>query len=146
MLTRLNRRMRWRTALALVGLYAFCILVPSVALAFANAAAHCLTETHGIVHVHQAAAKPHIHGSGSAHTHEGNTAHAHADEGAPTTHGNADDQTREGNCCGLFCVTALAHEAPAVITAPIAVIRTLPALTDSLSGHGPGRINRPPIG
>ena len=144
MLTRLNRRLRWRTALALVGLYAFCILMPSAALAFASAAAHCLTDTHGKAHVHQAAATKHIHADGSTHTHERNTSHAHADDGAPTIPGNADDQKHEGNCCGLFCVTAISHESPAAIAAPVAASRIILALADFLPGHDPGRINRPP--
>jgi hypothetical protein len=145
MLTRLNKRRRWRTALALVGLYAFCVLMPSAALAFANIAAHCLTETHGGAHVHRAAAKTHIHADGSAHTHDRNTSHVHADDGGPTSHGNADDQKHEGSCCGLFCVTAISHEPPAAMAAPVAVSRITLALADFLSGHGPGRINRPPI-
>jgi hypothetical protein len=145
MLTRLNRRLRWRTALAFVGLYAFCILMPSAALAFANAAAHCLTETHSVAHVHQAAAKTHIHADGSTHTHERNTSHAHADDGAPTNPGNADEQKHEGNCCGLFCVTAISHESPPAIAAPVAASRIILALADFLPGHDPGRINRPPI-
>jgi len=130
--------MRWRAALALIAIFAFCILVPSVALALTNAAAHCFTETHSVAHVHQVAAKTHVHADGVSHTH-------HADENAPSKPADADDNTHGGNCCGLFCLTALTHEASNALVAPTAVIRTLPVLADSLSGRDPGRINRPPI-
>jgi len=142
----LERGTRWRAALALAGLYACCILVPSVALALTSAAAHCLTDTHGAAHVHPAIANTHVHADGVAHKHHDRAAHTHADEGAPNGHADSGGKTHDGNCCGLFCITALAHEAPAALSAPPAVSRALPALADFLSGRGSDRINRPPIG
>jgi hypothetical protein len=142
----LNSAMRWRAALAVAALYAFCVLVPSVALALTNAAAHCLIDAHGAAHVHRAIANTHVHADGVAHKHHDKAAHTHTDEGAPNGHTDAGDKAHDGNCCGLFCITALAHEAPAALSAPAAVSRALPALADFLSGRGSDRINRPPIG
>jgi hypothetical protein len=137
--------MRWKAALSLAWLYAVCILLPPAAFAL-SAAAHCLTDTHAAAHVHQAAAKipssTHVHPDGVVHAHGEQGSHQHAD-GAPHKH-DADDKSH-GNCCGLFCVTAIAHAAPALLAAPGAAGPALPALEEALSGRGPDRINRPPI-
>ena len=140
MLSGLNKRFRLKAALALAALYAFCVLAPHAALALTNAAAHCLTEPHGAAHVHQeqASAKSHVHADG--------VAHSHSDTGAAHEESGADGKSHGGNCCGLFCVTALAHEPAPVLFAPQAAPLVGPAAFYHLSGCGPDRINRPPIG
>jgi hypothetical protein len=135
-----------KAALLLSLLYAFCILMPNVALALSSAAAHCLTEPHGASHVHQAADTTHVHADGKAHTHSGSAAHDHGDASAPHKHSDGDGKNHSGTCCGLFCITAIAHEPASALSAPIFVsARIFPGLGDGLSGRGPGRINRPPI-
>lgn len=136
--------MRWKAALSLAWLYAFCILMPPAA--FALSTAHCLTDTHAAAHLHQAAAKTpsntHVHPDGVVHAHGEQGSHQHADGGAPHKH---DADETHGNCCGLFCVAAIAHAAPAMLAVPVAAGQALPALEESLAGRNPDRINRPPI-
>ena len=139
MLSGLNKRFRLKAAVALAALYAFCVLAPHTALALANAA-HCLTEPHGAAHVHQeqAATKSHVHADGMAH--------AHPDTGTPQKDSDADGKSHSGNCCGLFCVTALAHEPALALFVPPAALLVGLGEFYQLAGRGPDRINRPPIG
>jgi hypothetical protein len=149
MLRRLNKRLRLRAALALAALYAFCILLPNAALAFsANARAHCVTET-GPAHVHAATVEPaktHVHSDGSVHTHATKAALTHDDAAAPHADEGDHGKKHAGSCCGLFCISALAHEPPAVTTTVLSRGHTVPVHTYALAGRGPSRINRPPIG
>jgi hypothetical protein len=84
----------------------------------------------------------HVHPDGVVHAHGEQGSHQHADGSAPHKH---DADETHGNCCGLFCVTAIAHAAPALLAAPVAAGPALPALEQALAGRGPDRINRPPI-
>ena len=138
MLSGLSKRFRLKAAVALAALYAFCVLAPHAALALTNAAAHCLTEPRGAAHVHQekAPAKSHVHADGVVHSHTG-TAHDESD---------SDGKPHSGNCCGIFCVTALAHEPAPALSAPPAALLVGPGEFYRLAGHSPDRINRPPIG
>ena len=123
--------MRHRAATALVVLYALCVLAPAGAFAFGDAskAAHCLTDDN--------------HGLGASHTH--NKAHAHDDgSAAPHSHDGDEQQTTSGQCCGLFCLSALAPSTDLPLAQP-----ELPVLVPSLNasdllGHGPYRLDRPP--
>ena len=135
MLTSLTRRWRFKAALALAALYAFCVIAPHAALALTEAAAHCLTEPHGASHVHQPQSKVHVHADGVAHTHDDAGPQKPADAGKD--HGGA--------CCGLFCVTALTHEPAPTLSAPLAAGLIGPGHQYELPGRGPERINRPPI-
>ena len=137
MLSGLNKGMRLRAAVMLTVLYAICVLAPSAALAFSPRAAHCLTGTQTMAHVHP------VSEQATAHAHDDDTAHSHADAGA-TNPSQSDEKGRSGDCCGLFCASALAH-------APIEALPALhtpalagPALTFQLHGCGPDRIHRPP--
>lgn len=148
MLTRFNKGLRFRAAIALAALYAFCILLPQAALAYSKNPAHCLTDT-SPAHVHKVsteAKNTHVHSDGSVHSHV-NKASAHDDAGESSPHKPAGgDAKHANNCCGLFCISAIAHEAPTTFTRLVVVTRALPSLTEALSGRGPDRINRPPIG
>ena len=132
----LKKTFRIKAAVAVVLLYAVCILAPSAAFAFADrdAAAHCLTEPLGAAHVHQAA-------NGDVHA-EG-VAHIHSDTGTPDEHSDANGKSR--NCCGLFCVTALSQELGPALSGPSPTGLTSLALDYELAGRGPDRIHRPPI-
>lgn len=135
MLFWMTRQFRFKAALALAALYAFCILAPHAALAFTNAAnaAPCLGETHGLAHVHHAAANTHVHADGTAHEHDGGK------------HQHSDGKAQHANCCGLFCVTALANDPGVVLVVPELGTPAQIALVDGLPSRGPERINRPPI-
>ena len=138
MLSGLNKRFRLKAAVALAALYAFCVLAPHTALALADAA-HCLTEPHGAAHVHQQhATKSHVYADG--------VAHAHPDTGTPQKDSDADGKSHSGNCCGLFCVTAMAHEPALALFASPTTLLVGPGEFYQLAGRGPDRINRPPIG
>jgi hypothetical protein len=138
MLTGLSRRLRLNAAAVLAALYAVCVLAPHAALAFTHVAAHCLTEPHGAAHVHPVKAAKHVHADDTAHEHHG--------AGAPHQHSDADGKAPAGNCCGLFCVSALAHEGVPAPAAPLAARLAEPGAFSDLVGHEPDRINRPPIG
>ena len=146
MLIGLTKRFRFKAAGALIALYALCILAPHAALALGSGAAHCLTEGPVAGHVHAAQATPHAHaGSSEPHHHDDGAALGHDDSGAPHKHSGQDGKGHAGNCCGLFCVSALALEADTAIHAPPAVSPALSGLYDSLAGRGPDRLIRPPI-
>lgn len=135
-----DRRIRWRAAIALAALYAFCVLLPSAALAVTHVAAHCLTGSNGASHVHRAVEK-----ASEQHSHSHGDAAQHDHDGASHPHENTSDKAGNGNCCGLFCVSAISHDAtlaPAVFSA---AAKDSPALADALVGHEPDRITRPPI-
>jgi hypothetical protein len=146
MLTGLSKPKRLKAALLLSLLYAFCILMPNAALAFSNAAAHCLTEPHGAAHVHEVTVTSHVHADGLTHTHSEIASHGPGDAGAPHEHSDGDGKNHNGGCCGLFCISAIAHEPASAFPAPLLVARIFSRLDAALSGRGPSRINRPPIG
>jgi hypothetical protein len=146
MLYGLTKRFRFKAALALIALYALCILAPHAALALGSSvAAHCLTEGPVAAHVHAAEATSHTHAAGSDdHHHDDAAALGDDDRGAPQKH-SGQDKGHAGNCCGLFCVSALALEPDTAIHAPPAASSVLSGLYDSLAGRGPDRLIRPPI-
>lgn len=135
------KRCRVRAAVAATLLYVVCVLAPSAAFAFASpdAAALCLTEPLGAAHVHQerVAATGDVHADGAMHI--------HSDPAAPDQDSDATGKSRGGNCCGLFCITALAHEPGLALSLPPATILTGLGHHYELAGRGPDRINRPPI-
>lgn len=140
---------RKRAALAVAALYAFCVLAPHAALASGHAPAHCLTEEHSAAaHVHRANAEPvsHMHADGAEHHHGAMPAHDDATTIDPHQHSDADGRSQGGNCCGLFCISAMASEAGLAMPAPPLVADDLPGIHDALTGRSPGRINKPPIG
>ena len=146
MMTALSKRLRWRAALTLAAIYAFCILAPSAALAYSQVAAHCLTEAPGAAHVHGASTTTHTHADGTAHEHGAKAGHQHSESGASHEHGKSGDKSHSKNCCGLFCISAIAHEPPSTLAIGYTPVQSFPALSDALVGRGPERITRPPIG
>ena len=148
-----HKKFRIRAAIAVTLLYAVCILAPSAAFAFAppGAAAHCLTEPLGAAHVpqEQAVAINDVQARGGKHIHsddvQASGGHIHSDAGMPDQHSDADGKKSHGNCCGLFCVTAMTHEAAPALAAPPAAPLIGPGQDFQLAGRGPDRINRPPI-
>jgi hypothetical protein len=138
MLSSLTRRCRRAAAAIFAALYAICLVVPAAALAFVDAptALHCFTDQHGIAAAHDHDATVHVHADG--------TTHRHADEGTnkPSDNGG---RSHPADCCGLFCMTALATEASVQLGTPVHFRFAAPALDEDVAGRGPDRINRPPI-
>jgi hypothetical protein len=141
----LSKRLRSRGALAAAALYAFCVLAPHAAVALGSEG-HCLTDDHQAAHVHKAKADvtAHTHADGTVHHHGGNFA-AHDDTNATDPHQDSRPNDKGGNCCGLFCISAMAAEPGPLLLASLSFTAHLPALADALRGRNPGRLNRPPI-
>lgn len=157
MLVRVTRMARRYAAMMVAALYAFCIVMPSaaVALGAADHAVHCLTEGQLGLHVHQPTESPfhahdHAHGHGShqtqAHAHQhvyvAGAAHDHDTSHHRGTNKADDDPAA---CCGLFGVTAMAVDPQPDLGAPSRGSSILPTSFEELNGRGPDRINRPPI-
>jgi hypothetical protein len=154
MLSKLTKRLRIKTALALIALYAVCILAPHAAMAFSALPAHCLADASLTAHVHTAATPAHSHAGNAGHHHDGHhhaaaaqdaqAPHDHADGGTPHKHDGGKGHPST-NCCGVFCISAIGCE-PQAISAPLPVVSvSSPVLDEALVGRGPSRINRPPI-
>jgi len=139
MLSRLTKAFRSKAAMALALLYALCVLAPPAAFAFSNNpdVAHCLTEDHVAVGIHDHGGKDHVHADGTAHRH-------HHDGGPHKTSGD-DGKGQAANCCGLFFTVAIPGNPGLALELLSRASVVLPTLGDALSGRGPDRINRPPI-
>ena len=139
MLTRLTKSFRIKAAIVLAVAYAFCVLAPTTGLAFADAAhaVPCLTDHHGL-------AAAHNHG-GTTHVHTDGNTHRHADNGASHKHSEGDGKAHPGNCCGLFCMSALATDPAVTLGTPAEATALFPAADTGPASRGPDRINRPPI-
>ncbi|WP_050402866.1 hypothetical protein [Bradyrhizobium embrapense] len=149
MLVRLSRSGRVRAGCAIILAYLFCVLAPSIALAF-GAPFPCLTDRVQpavAVHVHDASM---AHADGAAHVHAGHD-HAgmhmhHAADGAepPVKHSH-DGKSAPGPCCAMMCVSALPAVLP-LVAGPLHPIATrLTEAFQSLHGEAPARLYRPPI-
>jgi hypothetical protein len=143
----LTRKFRFRAALAVAALYGLCILAPHAALALGTGVAHCLTDNPIAAHVHAAAAAPHAHAGGGAghhHHHDDGAAPGHADSGMPHEHSGHDGKGN-GNCCGLFCISAIALDADTALIAPPTASPALSPLDNARADRAPDRLIRPPI-
>lgn len=141
-LRRLSGGLRYRAALALALIYGFCVLLPHAAMALGGAPGHCLTEM-GPAHIHQPSTVTHVHRDGTPHTHTKHSRPSH--DSAQHDHQGADDGSH-ANCCGLFCLSAMTEEPAANFALSHAGAALIAGTPPILSGHAPGRINRPPIG
>lgn len=131
-----------RAAATLVALYGLCVLVPSAALAFGDSSmTHCITgEPHARTSVH-------THDDGTAHAHDGHAGHTHAyvadDSDQPS--GPVDHhRDTAGNCCGLFCVTALAPQAAPSLSTALRFTIISSAMPAEFAGRTPDQLYRPP--
>ena len=132
MLTRLTKTMRGRAAITLTLAYVLCVVGPSAALALIDgpSAIHCAT-------------KPSHSGAAPVHDLDGGAAHLYGGHGSDQT--KSDGKSQTATCCGTFCVSAMpAATAPDVI--PLVGVRSTEiAIDHGIAGHGPPRIDRPPI-
>jgi len=133
-----------RAAVALAAMYGFCVLAPSLALAFFDdpAVPFCLTGSYS---------NPQ-HRSDATHVVRAAAADHHADHAASPAHSAHHDHSGSGaganpaDCCGLFPMVGMFGEVRIAFRPSSVVPAPFPALTDALEGRGPERINKPPIG
>ena len=136
--------------------YFACVVMPSVALAFADGAvaAYCFDEIAEQVAALQVHAHVHVHSDGTVHHHVDKTSAAiheegRKDQGGTGSQGQSPGQPQghahDGNCCGLFGFTAVMPALSGGIAEPAAYHLQQPILTNCLVGCGPDRIDRPPI-
>jgi hypothetical protein len=127
------------------------VIMPSIALAFADGAvsAYCFDE------IAEQVAAQQVQGHDRVHIHSDGTVHHHADKTSTAAVRGESEQTQSGtgtqgrshdaNCCGLFGFTAVLPALGGAIDEPAAYRIQPPILADCLVGCGPDRINRPPI-
>jgi hypothetical protein len=91
-----------RAVIALIAVYALCVMAPHVALALSDGtmAVHCLNIPDDLVAAHDHAAM--------AHDHDG-AMHSHHDHGTTPKHHDHSGKSLPGDCCGVFCMSALAN-------------------------------------
>ena len=142
MLTWLISRLRFWGAITLVALYAICLVMPTVALAFPSGrgSSHCLTgDHHGVTNVRF---QDGIDIHGSIHTLGDSALHEHA--GNSKEGGDAKPNCHAGACCGLFCFAAVTSGSAATLVQPVHAPTAFGTFDESLDGRGPKRIGRPP--
>src|SRR6266545_4893693 len=97
-----RRGVRMRAVIALIAAYALCVMAPHVALALSDGAmaVHCLNIPDDMAVAHDHAAM--------GHDHDG-AMHSHHDHGSAPKHHDHSGKTQPGDCCGVFCMSALAN-------------------------------------
>jgi hypothetical protein len=135
----LTKNFRIRAAILIALAYAFCVLAPSAALAITDnpASFRCLDELNAI-------SAP-SHHEGLSHTHADGTVHHHGRSGVPDHHPGTDGKADDGSCCGLFGVSALAHDPGLTFGVSAPASQIVSAAADGLDGRGPAPLHRPPI-
>ena len=127
MLIGISKAVRLRLASLLMAMYALCVLVPSVAVAFNGAP--CVNETAGMMQAHQ-------HIASSAHEHA-----ALHEDGSDHHKGNSTDQ---GKCCGAMFFSAIAPSFELTLTPTVLKISTFVGVNASFDGLVPDKLIRPP--
>lgn len=132
----LTSKWRERAAAIVVALYALCLVAPTAAFAFSDdlMPAHCLS----LADDHPGAAELAV---AESHTYQDGINH-HKSSDSKSSPGDAD---HPGNCCGLFCLTAIAPPAFSIAETRVVQVSVvaLPA-AESLFGRSASRIDRPP--
>lgn len=136
----LRKNIRTRAAILIAMAYAFCVLAPSAALAFVDSPAgfHCLAELNAI-------AVPADEHEGKIPAHADGVVHHHDHSGLPDKHSDSDGKGHAGGCCGLFSVSALAHDPGLIFGIDAPASLALTAVAHGLAGQGPNPLHRPPI-
>ena len=135
----LTRNLRRRAAILIAVAYAFCVVIPAAALAFGDSPTvfHCLQDKDTV-------AKAADHG-GTSHAHGDGAVHQHAQSGVPDHHSGQDGKADAESCCGLFCVSALAHNAGLTFGVFAPASPSVPTVANGLTGRAPAPLHRPPI-
>lgn len=135
----LTKSFRTRAAIFIALAYAFCVLAPTVAVALVAGPAsfHCLGEL-------ETMSAPAAHES-TAHSHAGASDHHH-DQGTTADHdSDTGGKAPVGSCCGLFCVSAIAHDPSLMFGISAPASAPVPAVANGLAGRAPGPLHSPPI-
>lgn len=139
MFTSLTRTRRYRAGLVVALAYLLCILGPSLAYAIGGnqIAAPCFGNDHVVpaMHMHH---DGHQHAShqNEANDTSNNQSHAHDPGGKPSS----------GPCCAMLCISGLPASAIKDLTPFRPVSICPPEAFQAVSGQGPVRRYRPPIG
>jgi hypothetical protein len=138
-----TKNLQRQAAILIAVTYALCILAPAAALAVVASPAsfHCAEELNATAAPTQAS-MVHPSAGGMASPHEQSN-HEHG--GAPDHHSDNGDKKQTGNCCGLFCVSALAHDPGITFGVSASESSSVTALASGLSGRAPPPLHRPPI-
>jgi hypothetical protein len=125
-------------AITLVALYAICVVMPSIALAFPSGSApsHCLTVNH--------------HGTPEVRLQDGihiptlgdSAIYKYADNSM--NGGDSKLKCHAGACCGFSCFAAITIDPAISIVQPIHASLLFEAHDERPEGRGPKRIGRPP--
>lgn len=144
----LTKNLRRRAALAIAVAYAFCVLAPAGALAVVSSPTvfHCIGELNAKAAPAVLQTAAHVHEDGTSH-HHGDSAHGQS--GAATHHSDAgdkahDNQEHGGTCCGLFCVSALAHDPGLTFGLSTPATSAAATMANGLTGRAPSPLHRPP--
>ena len=135
----LTKNLRRRAAILIAVAYAFCVMTPAAALAFSNSPTlfHCLQDGDSTARAAEHVALAHSHGDGAVHQ--------HAPDSAPAHHSGHDGNADAGNCCGLFCVSALAHDPGLTFGVSMPASSAVATAANDLAGRAPCPLHRPPI-
>jgi hypothetical protein len=130
--------LRSYSATILVALYAVCVVMPSIALAFPSGSApsHCLTDDHHGVARGQVQVGTHIPALGD------NAIAKHANTSMKSGGGKL--KCHGGACCGVSCFAAIASDPASTMALPVQASLSFGALDEHPEGLGPKRIGRPP--
>jgi hypothetical protein len=132
----LNGRWRTRVGAILVAVYALCLVMPVAALAAGSGimSEHCLGgEPHSIAMMDHAMVNHMAMGEGHHHdgmSHQPSSGH--------------DDHGLLCKCCAQLCISALAPDMGVFTFQPVGFTHLTSLPSESLSGLGFGRIDRPP--
>jgi hypothetical protein len=129
MLVALTTGLRFRLAIALTAFAGLCFVAPPAVLTFGHGgnALHCLANAEKVNH-------------GNMASHAG----GHHGDHAPDSERSTSSGDHQMTCCGLFCLSALAADSPAITPAALTVALVLgrePTLFNRVSE----RLDRPPI-
>ena len=140
----LTKNLRRRAAILIAVAYAFCVLAPSATLAVVDIPTvfHCISELSA-----KSAPAEHVHADGVTHRHDqGGHDHGTHDHGAAPDHQSDDSgKGHAGTCCGLFCVSAIAHDPGLTLGVTTPASSAVATVANHLAGRAPGPLQRPPI-
>ena len=124
MLQKLRTGLGFRVAMAAAAFAALCFVAPPAVMAFGHGSntVHCLANADTVDHG--------MHG-GATHKDHGDRAKLPGDNSP--------------NCCGLFCLSALAPASGPVIASVIVLSALAPSVEKNLFGRTPDLPIRPPI-
>jgi hypothetical protein len=132
-------------------LYLACVLMPSIALAFADGAVSVFCFDEIAAQVASVQVHVHVHSDGTVHHHVDKTSSAatagdsQAGQGGSGRQGHSQSHSHDGSCCGAFGFIGVLPALGNSIAEPAAYHIQQPILTSCLVGCGPDRIDRPPI-